>query len=72
MKVSKPIVLLAFLTLLFACKKDDPAAEGSQILPGSGISELKIGAAAQTAIDLWGAGLKSYVTFGTQTTHQSR
>ena len=72
MKILKSLFfLLSLLAVGFSnCKKDEktPAAE-VKIIVGEGITGLKIGATAQAAIDIYGAGSKSYGGVGGQYTH---
>ncbi|MDX1913689.1 MAG: hypothetical protein SFV22_19495 [Saprospiraceae bacterium] len=63
----KHISLLTLLALALAwagCKKDDNPDEEEPavqlIVPGEGLSDLKIGAAAQVAIDLYGTAVPSF------------
>ncbi len=72
MKISTTTLLFLFVGLVFnACKKDDdpvtPAA--TKILPGVGITGIKIGEPAQQAIDLYGSVAPSYGGVGGQYTH---
>lgn len=69
MKKSRLLVLPIALLLIFTqCKKEETTSEPS-ILVGEGITGLKIGGAAQQAIDLYGDGLKSWSNSGSQYFH---
>jgi hypothetical protein len=59
------LTLLALALSWAGCKKDDDTPEEEQpavqlIIPGEGLSNLKIGAAAQVAIDLYGTPNPSF------------
>ncbi|MEQ1746393.1 MAG: hypothetical protein ABMA02_13270 [Saprospiraceae bacterium] len=69
MKHTSTAFILICASLLFSnCKKDDPAA-GGQILPGVGITGIKIGQPAQQAIDVYGSVAPSYGGVGGTYTH---
>lgn len=64
--------LLVVTTLFSACKKDkdeDPQSTTQVIIPGIGLTDVKIGDPAQKAIDLYGTVAPSYGSFGNQYTH---
>lgn len=72
----KNLLLPALLLLTFAwfgCKKDDDSTGDpiatEQIIPGEGITDLKIGDVAQKAIDKYGTTPLSYGSSNNQYTH---
>ncbi len=70
----KHLFLSALFLLAFtwtSCKKDDPDPQvtGQQIIPGQGLTDIKIGDAAQKAIDMYGSTAPSFGSSGGQYSH---
>lgn len=68
----KHITLLSLLlaaVALSSCKKDKDTTADQAIIPGEGITDLKVGDTGQKAIDLFGNVAPSYGSSGGQYTH---
>ena len=64
--------LICFSSFMIGCDKTEeptPTPAEQFILPGVGITDLKLGDSAQKAIDLFGTVSPSYGSFGGQYTH---
>lgn len=63
-----PILLLVLAAAAFPACKDEPAG-GPDILPGLGLSDVRIGDEAKEALDIYGPTTSTYIEVGGQYIH---